>query len=114
MFDFERPSNNDWLAVNQFTVVEGDHKRRLDVVLFLNGLPLAVIELENPANEDATIRSVWQQLRTSQVELPSFFAFNAVLAISDVSRPGSAPSPPGGSGSSPGARSPAGSWLQYS
>ena len=83
VFDFERPSNNDWLAVNQFTVVEGDHKRRLDVVLFLNGLPLAVIELENPANEDATIRSVWQQLRISQVELPSFFAFNAVLAISD-------------------------------
>ena len=83
VFDFERPSNNDWLAVNQFTVVEGDHERRLDVVLFLNGLPLAVIELENPANEDATIRSVWQQLRTSQVELPSFFAFNAVLAISD-------------------------------
>ena len=83
MFDFEQPSNNDWLAVNQFTVVEGNHERRPDIVLFVNGLPLAVIELKNPADEDATLRSAWQQLRTYQAELPSLFTFNAVLAVSD-------------------------------
>ena len=83
MFDFEQPSNNDWLAVNQFTVVEGNHERRPDIVLIVNGLPLAVIELKNPADEDATLRSAWQQLRTYQAELPSLFAFNAVLAVSD-------------------------------
>ena len=83
MFDFEQPSNNDWLAVNQFTVVESNHERRPDIVLFVNGLPLAVIELKNPADEDATLRSAWQQLRTYQAELPSLFAFNAVLAVSD-------------------------------
>ena len=83
MFDFEQPSNNDWLAVNQFTVVEGNHERRPDIVLFVNGLPLAVVELKNPADEDATLRSAWQQLRTYQAELPSLFAFNAVLAVSD-------------------------------
>ena len=83
MFDFEQPSNNDWLVVNQFTVVESSHERRPDIVLFVNGLPLAVIELKNPADEDATLRSAWQQLRTYQAELPSLFAFNAVLAVSD-------------------------------
>ena len=83
MFDFEQPSNNDWLAVNQFTVVESNHERRPDIVLFVNGLPLAVIELKNPADEDATLRSAWQQLQTYQAELPSLFTFNAVLAVSD-------------------------------
>ena len=83
MFDFEQPSNNDWLVVNQFTVVESNHERRPDIVLFVNGLPLAVVELKNPADEDATVRSAWQQLRTYQAELPSLFAFNAVLAVSD-------------------------------
>ena len=83
VLDFEQPTNNDWLAVNQFTVVEGNNKRRPDIVLFVNGLPLAVIELKNPGDEDATIRSAWQQLRTYQAELPSLFTFNAVLAVSD-------------------------------
>ena len=83
MFDFEEPSNNDWLVVNQFTVVETNHERRPDIVLFVNGLPLTVIELKNPADEDATLRSAWQQLRTYQAELPSLFTFNAVLAVSD-------------------------------
>ena len=83
VFDFERPSNNDWLAVNQFTVVESNHERRPDMVLFVNGLPLVVIELKNPADEDATIRSAWQQLQTYRAELPTFFSFNAVLAVSD-------------------------------
>ena len=83
VFDFETPSNNDWLAVNQLTVIESNHERRPDVVLFVNGLPLAVVELKNPADEDATLRGAWQQLRTYQAELPSLFAFNAVLAVSD-------------------------------
>ena len=83
MFDFEEPSNNDWLAVNQFTVVESNHERRPDIVLFVNGLPLAVVELKNPADEDATLRSAWQQLQTYQTEVPSLFTFNAVLAVSD-------------------------------
>ena len=83
MFDFEQPSNNDWLVVNQFRVEESNNKRRPDIVLFVNGLPLAVIELKNPGDEDATIRSAWQQLQTYQAELPSLFTFNAVLAVSD-------------------------------
>ena len=83
MFDFEQPSNNDWLVVNQFTVVESNHERRPDLVLFVNGLPLAVVELKNPADEDATLRSAWQQLQTYQAEVPSLFTFNAVLAVSD-------------------------------
>ena len=83
VLDFEQPSNSDWLAVNQFTVIESSHERRPDIVLFVNGLPLAVIELKNPADEDATLRSAWRQLRTYQAELPSLFAFNAVLAVSD-------------------------------
>ena len=83
VLDFEQPSNNDWLVVNQFTVVESNHERRPDIVLFVNGLPLAVVELKNPADEDATVRSAWQQLQTYQAELPSLFTFNAVLAVSD-------------------------------
>ncbi len=83
VFDFEQPSNNDWLVVNQFTVEESNNKRRPDIVLFVNGLPLAVIELKSPGDEDATLRSAWQQLRTYRAELPSLFAFNAVLAVSD-------------------------------
>ena len=83
VLDFEQPANNDWLVVNQFRVEESNNNRRPDIVLFLNGLPLAVIELKNPADEDATVRSAWRQLRTYQAELPSLFTFNAVLAVSD-------------------------------
>ena len=81
--DFDDPESNDWLAVNQFTVVENKRERRPDVVLFVNGLPLGVIELKNPADEDATIRTAWQQLQTYKAELPSLFAFNAALVVSD-------------------------------
>ena len=61
LVDFDDPHNNDWLAVNQFTVVEGQHNRRPDVVLFINGLPLVVIELKNAADEDATIWTAFNQ-----------------------------------------------------
>ncbi|HRB16176.1 MAG TPA: type I restriction endonuclease subunit R [Nitrospira sp.] len=83
VIDFDVPANNDWLAVNQFTVSEGQHTRRPDLVLFVNGLPLAVMELKNPADEDATIWSAYQQLQTYQAQIPSFFATNAALIISD-------------------------------
>ena len=66
VIDFETPENNDWLAVNQFTVTEPRNTRRPDIVLFLNGLPLGVIELKNPTDVDSTIWSAWQQLQTSQ------------------------------------------------
>lgn len=81
--DFDAPENNDWLAVNQFTVSEGQHTRRPDIVLFVNGLPLVVMELKNPADEDATIWSAYQQLQTYQLQIPSFFATNAALIVSD-------------------------------
>ena len=81
--DFENPANNDWLAVNQFTVVEGEHERRLDVVLFVNGLPLGLIELKNPADEKATVWTAWQQIQTYKAELSNLFAFNAALVASD-------------------------------
>ena len=83
VLDFENPANNDWLAVNQFTVVETEHKRRLDVVLFVNGLPLGVIELKNTAKEKATVWTAWQQIQTYKAELSNLFAFNAALIVSD-------------------------------
>ncbi|MFO0773208.1 MAG: type I restriction endonuclease subunit R [Nitrospiraceae bacterium] len=83
VLDYETLDKNDWLAVNQFTVSEGRHTRRPDVVLFVNGLPLAVIELKNPADEDATIWSAYQQLQTYQAQIPSFFSTNAALIVSD-------------------------------
>ncbi len=81
--DFDDPGNNDWLAVNQFTVAENRNTRRPDIVLFLNGLPLGVIELKNPADEDATIWTAWQQLQTYRAELPSLFSMNEALMVSD-------------------------------
>ncbi len=83
VIDFDDVQANDWLAVNQFTVVENRHTRRPDVVLFVNGLPLAVLELKNAADEEATIWTAFQQLQTYQVEIPSLFALNAVLVVSD-------------------------------
>ena len=83
VIDFEVPENNDWVAVNQFTVAEGQHTRRPDVVIFVNGLPLAVIELKNPADENATVWSAFQQLQTYQAQIPALFATNAVLLASD-------------------------------
>lgn len=83
VLDFAVPDNNDWLAVNQFTVSEGQHTRRPDVVLYVNGLPLAVIELKNPADENATVWSAFQQLQTYQAQIPALFASNAALVVSD-------------------------------
>ncbi len=83
VIDFDEPGSNDWLAVNQFTVSDGQHTRRPDIVLFVNGLPLAVIELKNPAEEKATVWSAFQQLQTYQAQIPALFATNAALIASD-------------------------------
>ena len=83
VLDFDEPDANDWFAVNQFTVVENRHNRRPDIVLFVNGLPLAVVELKNPVDEDATVWSAFQQLQTYKAEIPSLFVFNATLIVSD-------------------------------
>jgi type I restriction enzyme R subunit len=81
--DFGAPGNNDWLAVNQFTVAEGQHERRPDIVVFLNGLPVGVIELKNAAAEKAGIWKALEQLKTYQSQIGSLFNSNAFLIISD-------------------------------
>lgn len=83
VIDFDDPTANDFLAANQFTVVENKNNRRPDIVLFVNGLPLGIIELKNPTNEDATIWSAWNQLQTYKSELPTLFSMNEVLIVSD-------------------------------
>ena len=83
VLDFETPDRNDWLAVNQFTVSENRNTRRPDIVLFVNGLPLGIIELKNPADEDATIWTAWQQLQTYKSELGTLFSMNEALVVSD-------------------------------
>ncbi|HQO27868.1 MAG TPA: type I restriction endonuclease subunit R, partial [Candidatus Pacearchaeota archaeon] len=81
--DFSNPDNNDWLVVNQFSVVENKHARRPDIVAFVNGIPLAIIELKNPADQKATILNAFNQLQTYKAEIPSLFASNELLVISD-------------------------------
>ena len=83
VLDFETPANNDWMAVSQFTITENHHTGRPDIVLFVNGLPLGVIELKNAPAEKATAWTAWRQLQAYRVELPSLLAFNEVLAVSD-------------------------------
>ena len=83
ILDDRNPANNDWLAVNQFTVVEGEHERRPDIVLFVNGLPLGLIELKNPADKKATVWTAWNQIQTYKAQLTDLFAFNTVLIASD-------------------------------
>ena len=83
VLDLDTPDQNDWLAVNQFTVEENRHVRRPDIVLFVNGLPLGLVELKNAADENAAIWSAFQQFQTYQAELPTLFAYNALLIISD-------------------------------
>ena len=81
--DFENPANNDWLAVNQFTVKEDQSTRRADIVLFLNGLSLGIIELKNPADENTDVWDAWNQLQTYKAELPALFTMNELLMVSD-------------------------------
>lgn len=81
--DFEYPQNNDFLAVNQFTVVNGDYTKRPDIVLFINGLPIVVIELKNSTIETVGVEDGYRQLETYKMRIPQLFTFNEVLVTSD-------------------------------
>jgi type I restriction enzyme R subunit len=83
LIDFIHVDSNDWFVVNQFTVIESQHNRRPDVIVFVNGLPLALIELKNAADEESTIWSAYAQLQTYKAEVPSLLQYNAALVVSD-------------------------------
>lgn len=83
LVDFQNPENNDFMVLNQFTIIENNVKKRPDLILFINGLPLVVIELKNPADENATVHSAFKQLQTYKQSIPSLFSYNAILVISD-------------------------------
>jgi type I restriction enzyme R subunit len=83
LIDFKNPENNDFLVANQFTVIENNINKRPDVILFVNGLPLVVVELKNPADENATIRSAFKQLQTYKQEISNLFTYNGLMIISD-------------------------------
>lgn len=83
LIDFDRPENNDWLAVSQFTVISSQNKRRPDVVVFVNGLPLAVIELKAPGSAGAHLAAAFNQLQTYKQQIPALFHTNALLVTSD-------------------------------
>ena len=83
LIDFIHVDSNDWFVVNQFTVIESQHNRRPDVIVFINGLPLALIELKNAADEESTIWSAYAQLQTYKAEVPSLLQYNAALVVSD-------------------------------
>ena len=83
LVDFDHPEDNDWLAVNQYTVTEDKRTRRPDVVLFVNGLPLVVVELKNAGDENATTLKAFRQLQTYKQELPTLLTYNVALLASD-------------------------------
>lgn len=83
LIDFEHPENNEFVVANQFTVIEDGNNKRPDVILFVNGIPLVVIELKNPADENATIKSAFRQIETYKSIIPSLFTYNAFNIISD-------------------------------
>jgi type I restriction enzyme R subunit len=83
LIDFSNPENNEFLVVNQFTVIENNQNKRPDMILFVNGIPLVVIELKNATDENATIKSACQQLDTYKHSIPGLFTYNALLVISD-------------------------------
>jgi len=84
VIDFEDPLNNEFLVVNQFTVQGVEKVRRPDVVVFINGVPIAIFELKNPTIEEATIQTAYQQLQDYKKDIPEIFKYNQVLAISDL------------------------------
>lgn len=83
LFDFDNWQNNEFLIVNQFTIVENNNNKRPDILLFVNGIPLVVIELKNAADEKATLRKAFDQLETYKATIPSLFTYNAICVISD-------------------------------
>ena len=83
LIDFKNPENNEFIVANQFTVIENGNNKRPDVILFVNGIPLVVIELKNPVDENATIKSAFKQLETYKAIIPSLFTYNGLMIISD-------------------------------
>ena len=83
LIDYDHPEKNDFLVVNQYTVIHNRINRRADLVVFVNGMPLGLFELKNMADANATIRKAWNQLQTYQADIPNLMAYNAVLVISD-------------------------------
>ena len=83
LIDFDKPENNEFLAVNQFTIIENDVNRRPDIILFVNGLPFVIFELKNPTNEDTTIEDAYEQLNTYKHQITTVFKYNQLLVISD-------------------------------
>lgn len=81
--DFENPLNNEFLVVNQFTIIENNHNKRPDIILFVNGIPLVTAELKNPSDENATINKAYDQLETYKATIPGLFTYNSVCVISD-------------------------------
>jgi type I restriction enzyme R subunit len=85
LIDFDIPTNNDFVAVNQFTIVADGRTRRPDVVVFINGIPIALLELKNLADEHATLKAAWNQVQTYRHDIPAVFVPNALTVISDGS-----------------------------
>lgn len=83
LIDFENPYNNDFVVANQFTVIENNNNKRPDIILFVNGIPLVVIELKNAADENATIYSAFKQIETYKSSIPSLFTYNGFVVVSD-------------------------------
>ena len=83
LVDFANPDNNDFLVVNQFTIIENNQNKRPDIILFVNGLPLVVIELKNAADENTTLASAYRQLETYKQAIPSLFTYNGFVVVSD-------------------------------
>jgi type I restriction enzyme R subunit len=83
LIDFENTTNNQFSVVNQYTIIENNQNKRPDVLLFVNGLPLVVIELKNAASENANIKSAYQQIQTYKAIIPSLFTYNAICILSD-------------------------------
>jgi type I restriction enzyme R subunit len=83
LIDFTNPENNDFIVANQFTVIENNINKRPDIILFVNGLPLVVIELKNPAEEKATVKTAFEQLKTYKQAIPGLFIYNGLMIISD-------------------------------
>lgn len=83
LIDFKNPSNNDFIVANQFTILENGNNKRPDVLLFVNGIPLVVIELKNATDENTTIHSAFQQIETYKAIIPSLFTFNSFVIVSD-------------------------------
>ena len=83
LIDFDNPENNDFVVSNQFTIIENGNNKRPDVILFVNGIPLVVIELKNPADENATIKSAFKQLQTYKQTIPKLFSYNGFMIVSD-------------------------------